>query len=372
VDSSISDPSGGVVGIEVKAASTVTERDTRGLHALKAKIGDRLAAGLVLYRGPACYQMANGFWAVPVGHLFAAPDSDRSELPSRDEGPLALSSGGLAVDAGAVTSESENDKTMGYDGLLVGVDDSKYSWDALAGAERLALAAGLPVQLFHASAGNARVEPEMHEAASRAGLPLIVREAGGSAGDKAEVMAKYAAEHNLLPMITTHGRPTILKAALGSTATELVAVSTRPVVLMGPNHKSFPEPPSRVLCCIDGSEFSEATVREAAKWANAMKVPIWLIQALDPKDGAATTESGYVRNVARELNNQFGEVEWDVVHGSHPGDAIAVYANEQPGTVTVTSTHARTGIDRILHGSVTDEMVRHSEGPVIVYRPGVE
>jgi predicted AAA+ superfamily ATPase len=51
VDLVLEDPSGRVVGIEVKASATVTARDFKGLHALKEIAGDRFVRGLVLYSG---------------------------------------------------------------------------------------------------------------------------------------------------------------------------------------------------------------------------------------------------------------------------------------------------------------------------------
>ena len=72
----------------------------------------------------------------------------------------------------------------------------------------------------------------------------------------------------------------------------------------------------------------------------------------------------------RSLEADFGEVEWDVLHGRHAGRAIADYANEEPGTFTVVTTHARQGLDRLVHGSVSADIVKHSTGAVLVHNPG--
>lgn len=42
-----------MVGVEVKAAATVTSADFRGLRKLQAAAGKRFAAGVVLYDGEA-------------------------------------------------------------------------------------------------------------------------------------------------------------------------------------------------------------------------------------------------------------------------------------------------------------------------------
>lgn len=63
-------PSGEVVGIEVKASATVRPRDFSGLAHMRERIGDRLAAGIVLYAGAQTLPYGDGFWAVPLQALW--------------------------------------------------------------------------------------------------------------------------------------------------------------------------------------------------------------------------------------------------------------------------------------------------------------
>lgn len=56
-----------LVGVEVKAASTVTARDLRGLRALDAERG--LHRGFVVYTGDAVRQLDTNLWALPVSAL---------------------------------------------------------------------------------------------------------------------------------------------------------------------------------------------------------------------------------------------------------------------------------------------------------------
>jgi uncharacterized protein len=62
-----------VAGIEIKAASTVTQRDLRGLRALEDKLGDDFVAGVVLYTGADTRQLTQRLWALPLSALWA-PD----------------------------------------------------------------------------------------------------------------------------------------------------------------------------------------------------------------------------------------------------------------------------------------------------------
>lgn len=72
VDAVLERRDGRVAGIEVKAASTVTQRDLRGLRALEARLGDDFLCGVVLYAGADARQLTQRIWALPLSGLWAA------------------------------------------------------------------------------------------------------------------------------------------------------------------------------------------------------------------------------------------------------------------------------------------------------------
>lgn len=61
-----------LVGIEIKAAATVTESDFRGLRGLGESVGKRLRAGVLLYAGHELYPFGERMWAVPLAALWGA------------------------------------------------------------------------------------------------------------------------------------------------------------------------------------------------------------------------------------------------------------------------------------------------------------
>lgn len=73
VDAVLEDRRGRVVGIEVKASSTVRAEDFRGLRHLAERLGDDLVAGYVLYTGGQTLPFGPRLRAVPVGALWELP-----------------------------------------------------------------------------------------------------------------------------------------------------------------------------------------------------------------------------------------------------------------------------------------------------------
>jgi uncharacterized protein len=62
-----------VAGIEVKASSTVTAADFRGLRRLQETARGRFVAGAVLYDGEASVGFGDGLVAVPIRSLWETP-----------------------------------------------------------------------------------------------------------------------------------------------------------------------------------------------------------------------------------------------------------------------------------------------------------
>lgn len=60
-----------LVGLEVKAASTVSEGDFKALRLFRDSVGERLKCGVVLYAGREVLPFGSGLWAVPLQALWA-------------------------------------------------------------------------------------------------------------------------------------------------------------------------------------------------------------------------------------------------------------------------------------------------------------
>jgi predicted AAA+ superfamily ATPase len=71
VDAVIEPRGGPVCAVEVKAAATLTSRDSRGLRSLADALGDEFGAGVILHTGSEAVRLAAKIWALPLPVLWA-------------------------------------------------------------------------------------------------------------------------------------------------------------------------------------------------------------------------------------------------------------------------------------------------------------
>ena len=72
VDVVIENTAGQLVGVEVKASTTVKERDLRGLKKLSSLAGDQFTAGVLLYDGDETMPLGSNIWAAPLSTLWGS------------------------------------------------------------------------------------------------------------------------------------------------------------------------------------------------------------------------------------------------------------------------------------------------------------
>jgi predicted AAA+ superfamily ATPase len=69
-------PDGAVLGVEIKAATSVSPPDARNLSWLRRELGDRFIGGLVLHTGSLAFTVTEGVRALPIATLWSSPHGD--------------------------------------------------------------------------------------------------------------------------------------------------------------------------------------------------------------------------------------------------------------------------------------------------------
>jgi nucleotide-binding universal stress UspA family protein len=179
-----------------------------------------------------------------------------------------------------------------------------------------------------------------------------------------------------LVCMATHGRGALRKAVLGSVAEEVVRMSPRPVVLVGPSlgpEWELGDAPV-VIAGLDGSTTSRAAARAAGDLAASIGARVRAVEVLQPRDVVAVGQftGGAVdllEDVVRELCTGGIPAEYEVIDGFDPADALVRGASDRHAAFVAVASHGRSGLARTALGSVSVRVVRHAGCPVLVAGP---
>jgi nucleotide-binding universal stress UspA family protein len=230
---------------------------------------------------------------------------------------------------------------------------------------------------------TARVRDRLGRAVSSAVLPGI---------PVAQTLASYSKELGAdLIVMTTHGRGGLRRAWLGSVTDQLVRTAEIPIMVIRPAEEGTAQPvfaAREILVPLDGSPLAEAALEPAAALAQLWDAEISLVQVVRPviltDSSHVTFPSGYSelattirRNSAQDyLRDLAGHLRESgvkangvgVIGGAVPETIIDLAAPERVNLLVV-ATHGRSGIKRLMLGSVADKLIRGAKVPVLVVRP---
>jgi nucleotide-binding universal stress UspA family protein len=285
--------------------------------------------------------------------------------------------------------------------ILCPVDYSAPSQAALRVAARIAAAHGSELVVAHAfhfaavAAVNETPLPatsiQLVQDDERRGLEAAVHEARQLGATKVtseflegspwhELVELGIAQQVDLIVIGTHGRTGLKRLVVGSVAEKVVrhAASSVLVVRANPDGPTF----DHVLCPVDLSEDTSQIVERAEQLAQPNGIGIDLLHALqlplaasgDPlladhitaMDARATAQ---LERYADEVRNRKRVGVRSEVLTGNPSELILAKAEEDRTIdLIAVGSHGRTGLKRLVMGSVAENLVRHAPCSVLVVR----
>jgi nucleotide-binding universal stress UspA family protein len=139
----------------------------------------------------------------------------------------------------------------------------------------------------------------------------------------------------------------------------------------------------RVLVPLDGSTPSESVLRFLMEIAGPLDMTVVLLHVLEPIQPAVLEATPhvvlddletrrreaeeYLAPIAAALRAQGVDTSWAIRHG-RPADEILAAAAECGAHLIAMATHGRTGLGRLLFGSVAEAVLRHAPVPVFLIR----
>jgi nucleotide-binding universal stress UspA family protein len=136
----------------------------------------------------------------------------------------------------------------------------------------------------------------------------------------------------------------------------------------------------RILVPLDGSELAEAAIARATETAASGSCTLMLMRAAEARTlpgadmigaqiEAVQEAEGYLAAVKAKLEKQgVQKIEANVWYGP-PAAAIIDAAQMYKPDLIVMSTHGRSGLGRLIFGSVAESVLRGTTVPILLIRP---
>ncbi len=200
----------------------------------------------------------------------------------------------------------------------------------------------------------------------------------------AEGILSYAAEHDTnLAVLGTHGRGGIQRLVLGSVAEEVVRRAPHPVLTVGRGAKPPEEmEDGHLLVPVDFSDQQPRLLAHARELALASGMSLTLLHVVEvdrlpdvygvyadpPEPSVLADRTETVLDERAAALREHG-VETDVaVRSGHPATETLDAARDLEPDLLAIATHGRSGVERLLMGSVAETVLRRAPCPVFVVK----
>ncbi len=205
-------------------------------------------------------------------------------------------------------------------------------------------------------------------------------------GNPSEKLREFARKRNAdLIVMGKHGHGFIGSLILGSETSKVVKVTEKPVLITKAKAGRRKVSYKNILVPYDLSHKCKTALHSAMDIANATSGRITVIYALRLDMYAQDVPAGALNIVIRQSISELEKeveriakqykgpkdikIKTEVVHGLSVASTISTYAEEKGTDLIVIHTHGRTGINRLLLGSVTEKVIHNATCSVFAINP---
>lgn len=279
-----------------------------------------------------------------------------------------------------------------YRKILVAIDSSDSSMHALQESLKLAFKEGSQITVVSVAprfegdlslmeVGNisaALKNPfeialsKAEEMARSSGVPIrIVSEEGEP---YKRIIDVAETENCDLIVMGTKGVSSIERVLVGSVAAGVIGHSHRDVLVIPAKSQIGWE---RILVTTDGSKYSKVAVERAINYAKVYGGELTVVAVVDAPAELSGVSPAAVENMIRKAKRYVGEVksqadsaglktETFVLEGEEAYRKITEFAKEHNINIIVMGSHGRTGLSKLLVGSVAEKIIGYAHCPVLV------
>jgi len=164
-------------------------------------------------------------------------------------------------------------------------------------------------------------------------------------------------------IIGTHGRTGLKRLMMGSVTAKVIGHAPCKVMVIPKDARLTFE---KILIATDGSVYSELASREAVSIAKRTGSGL-IALSVAKKDENLPVAKETVNAVKELAERERVKVETLTLKGE-PYETIVKAAEQKHAGLIVVGSHGRTGVERLLMGSVTERVIGHSGTAVLVVR----
>ena len=197
-------------------------------------------------------------------------------------------------------------------------------------------------------------------------------------GDRADAIINTAVIHDVdLIVMATHARTGLTRWLLGSVADKVIRQAQSPVLLV-----RQPSEHNHILVALDGSELAERVIGSALALAAGFGSRITFLQVNDEseadlKKGAATaanenrpvsTREAYLDSIISQYAQSGVEMDAVTVNGPVANNILS-YAAQNGVNLIAMSTRGRSGLPKLIFGSITEKVMCDAGCAMLIVRP---
>lgn len=206
-----------------------------------------------------------------------------------------------------------------------------------------------------------RLEKQKADAAA-AGLALETRTRTSSSAYEGILEEAQELQPDLIIM-GRHGYTGLTRLLMGSTTARVIGHSPCNVLVIPQGDSlSF----QRLLIASDGSPFSQAAWKTGLALSQTMGSILTAV-SVAPDDRDIPGASAVVRNLEEEAEKEGLALDTMILSG-RPDEAIINAALFKEASLIILGSHGRTGLKRLLMGSVAERVIGHAKCPVLVVK----
>jgi nucleotide-binding universal stress UspA family protein len=185
-------------------------------------------------------------------------------------------------------------------------------------------------------------------------------------GETVAAIVRAAQKHHVdLVCMTTHRWSDVDRWLNGSVMDAVLRETNLPLLVVPPDSTAeWSVPSGPVLVALDGSPTAEAVLPIATDLATVIGAPICLIRV----DRDLVAAASYLAEVRSRI--PCCTVDTTVASGA-AATAITVAARDERAPLIAMATHGRTGLERLVLGSVATHVLHEAGMPVLLIRPAL-